>query len=141
VASFLSYQLPGQLTQTGCKAAAAVSKSQGREPSFVALEGYDTIAVLAHALEHTPDLSAESICSALRAVAAPGTRGVVSFAVEPEGARHQQWAWPPVCVAVRGDPGRPLSAADALWPSKEAPEPSFSDLSLIPAGEWCNESG
>jgi hypothetical protein len=71
VASFLSYQLPGQLTQTGCKAAAAVSKSQGREPSFVALEGYDTIAVLAHALEHTPDLSAESICSALRAVAAP----------------------------------------------------------------------
>jgi hypothetical protein len=73
VASFLSYQLPGQLTQTGCKAAAAVSKSQGREPSFVALEGYDAIAVLAHALEHTPDLSAESICSALRAVAAPGT--------------------------------------------------------------------
>ena len=116
-ASFLSYQLPGQLTQTGSKAAAAFAKSHGREPSFVALEGYDTIAVLAHALERTPDLSAESICAALRAVAAPGTRGVVSFAVEPEGAVHQQWAWPPICVAVRGEPGRPLSEADVLWPS------------------------
>ena len=45
---------------------------------------------------------------------------MVGFAVEPEGAVHQQWAWPPVCVAVRGDPGQPLSEADVLWPSKEA---------------------
>ncbi len=108
--------LPGQLTPTGWKAAAAFYKRQGREPSFVALEGYDTIAVLAHALERTPDLSAESICGALRAVAAPGTRGVVSFAAEPEGAVHHQWAWPPICVAARGNPGRPLSEADVLWP-------------------------
>jgi hypothetical protein len=61
-----------------CPAKRGTTKSQGRDPSFVALEGYDTIAVLAHALEHTPDLSAESTCSALRGVAAPRTRGVVS---------------------------------------------------------------
>jgi ABC-type branched-subunit amino acid transport system substrate-binding protein len=138
-ASFLSYQLPGRLTQKGWQAAAAFYERQGREPSFVALEGYDTIAVLAHALERTPDLSAESICAALRAVAAPGARGVVRFAVEPEGAVHHQWAWPPVCVAARGDPGRPLSEADVLWPSKEALK--LPNRSLISRAEWLNESG
>ena len=120
-ASFLSYQLPGQLTQKGSKAADAFRARQGREPSFVALEGYDTIAVLAHALERTPDLSAESICAALRTAAAPGTRGVVRFAVEPKGAIHQQWASPPICVVARGDPGRPLSEANVLWPSNSPP--------------------
>jgi hypothetical protein len=50
---------------------------------------------------------------------------VVRFAVEPEGALHEQWAWPPVCVGVRNDPGRPLSEANVLWPSKEALKPSL----------------
>lgn len=116
-ASFLSYQLPGELSQTGLKAAEAFRGHQGREPSFVALEGYDTIAVITHALERTPDLSAGSICAALRAVAAPGTRGLIRFGIEPAGAVHQQWAWPPICVAARGAPGRALSEADVVWPS------------------------
>jgi ABC-type branched-subunit amino acid transport system substrate-binding protein len=137
-ASFLSYQLPGRLTQTGWNVTAAFSKSQGREPSFVALEGYDTIAVLAHALERTRTSAPESICAALRTVAAPGTRGAVRFAVEPEGAVHQQWAWPPVCVAARGDPGRRLSEANVLWPSKEALK--LSDRSLISRREWLDGS-
>jgi len=137
-ASFLSYQLPGRLTRTGWKAATAFYERQGREPSFVALEGYDTIAVLAHALERTPDLSAESICAALRAVTAPGTRGAVRFAVEPEGAVHHQWAWPPVCITARGDSGRPLSKADVLWPSNHALR--LLDRSLISRAEWLAES-
>jgi hypothetical protein len=39
----------------------------------------------------------------------------VRFAVEPDGVVHQQWAWPPVCVAARGEPGTPLSEAEVLW--------------------------
>jgi hypothetical protein len=71
-ASFLSYQLPGQLTQTGVEGRGRVHQEPRPRASFVAREGYDTIAVLPHVLEHTPDLSAEPICYALRAVAAPG---------------------------------------------------------------------
>ena len=112
---YLSYELPGRLTPTGRHVAKAFRERHGRDPSFVALEGYDTIAVLARALERAPHLDAESICAALRTVEAPATRGVVRFAVEPEGVVHQQWAWPPVCVAARGEPGTPLSEAEVLW--------------------------
>jgi ABC-type branched-subunit amino acid transport system substrate-binding protein len=114
--SFLSYQLPGQLSRTGRNVAKNFEERHRREPSFVALEGYDAISALAHALERTPNLSAESISAALRSVAAPGTRGEIRFAIEPEGAVHQQWTWPPICVAARGGPGQPLSEADVLSP-------------------------
>lgn len=116
---YLSYELPGRLTPTGRRVARAFRERHGREPSFVALEGYDAIAVLARALEQAPHLDADSICAALRTVEAPATRGVVRFAIEPDGVVHQQWAWPPVCVAARGGPEEPLSEAEVLWTTAE----------------------
>jgi ABC-type branched-subunit amino acid transport system substrate-binding protein len=116
---YLSYELPGRLTPTGRHVARAFRERHGREPSFVALEGYDTIAVLARALQRAPNLDAESICAALRTVEAPATRGVVRFTVEPDGVVHQQWTWPPVCVATRGTSGAPLSDAHIVWTTPE----------------------
>jgi ABC-type branched-subunit amino acid transport system substrate-binding protein len=112
---FLSYQVPGRLTQIGNKASTTFQERHGREPSFIALEGYDAIAVTAAALKQAPRLDAESICRCLRVTETPGTRGLVRFSTEPDGVVHQQWAWPPVCVAARGDPARSLSEADLLW--------------------------
>lgn len=116
---YLSYELPSRLTPMGRHVARAFRERHGREPSFVALEGYDAIAVLARAIERAPHLDAESICAALRTIETPATRGIVRFAVEPDGVVHQQWAWPPVCVAARGDPGSPLSETEVLWTTAE----------------------
>jgi hypothetical protein len=55
--------------------------------------------------------------SAPRSAPSPRPEHVIRFGIEPVGAVHQQWAWPPICVAARGDPGRPLSEADVVWPS------------------------
>ena len=118
--TFLSYQLPGRLTQTGRNMTSAFRERQGREPNFVALEGYDTIAAMAAALEQAPALDAESTCASLRLAETPGTRDLVRFSTEPDGVVHQQWAWPPVCVTARADPGQPLSQADVLWIASEA---------------------
>jgi ABC-type branched-subunit amino acid transport system substrate-binding protein len=118
--TFLSYQLPGRLTQTGRKLANVFPEREGREPSFVALEGYDTIVAMATALEQAPRLDPDSICASLRATETPGTRAPVCFSTEPDGVVHQQWAWPPICVTARAEPGRPLSQADLLWIASEA---------------------
>lgn len=117
---FLSYQCPGRLTRTGRAMASSFRERHGRKPSFVALEGYDAIAVAADALRRAPDLDAETICASLRATETPGTRDLVRFSSEPEGVVHQQWAWPPVCVAAHAIPGRPLSEADVSWVAPEA---------------------
>jgi hypothetical protein len=111
---FLSYRLPGQLTPIGDEMSSAFRDRHEREPSFVALEGYDAIAAMATALEEASQLDSESICSSLCEAETPGTRDLIRFSTEPEGVVHQQWAWPPVCVAMRSS-GRPLSEETAVW--------------------------
>lgn len=115
-ASYLSYQLPGELTSTGRAIEAVFSERHHRHPSFVALEGYDAILVLADALERAANLTAEVLATALAAVEVPGTRGVIRFTSEPGGVVHNQWASSPLCVVARGAPGRRLSEAQVLWP-------------------------
>lgn len=119
---YLSYELPARLPEVGQGVARVFRERHGRDPSFVALEGYDAIAVLARALDETPALDAPSICAALRDVEVAGARGVVRLSVAAEGVVHQQWAWPPVCVAARSRPGKPLSETEMLWnPAAEEP--------------------
>lgn len=113
--SFLSYQLPGRLTQSGERMRSVFSARHGREPTFVALEGYDTVAVAAAALERAPDFDAESICASLRTVEVHGTRNVIRFSTEADGVVHQQWTWPPACVATRETSHGRLSDATILW--------------------------
>lgn len=88
---FLRY-LPERLTALGDRVESALRERLGEPPSFVAFEGYDTIAVL-RARARWPD------------VAVQGTRGEIRFS-RPKGSPVWQWAWPPVQVADR-DPAQP----------------------------------
>ena len=73
-------------------------------PSFVAFEGYDTVAVLADILRsHGVDRA--RIAESWPRVAVEGTRGQIRFSRTP-GIDVWQWAWAPVQVVDR-DPAEP----------------------------------
>jgi ABC-type branched-subunit amino acid transport system substrate-binding protein len=95
---FLRY-VPDEPTALGARVTAALRDRLGREPSFVALEGYDTIAVLAAALR-THGVERHRIAQAWPHLAVEGTRGTIRFTLVP-GIEVWQWAWPPVQIADR----------------------------------------
>ncbi|MFE0676022.1 ABC transporter substrate-binding protein [Streptomyces sp. NPDC058867] len=100
---FLRY-LPERLGPLGERVGAALRETLAGTPSFVAYEGYDTIAVLAGLLRaHGTDRA--RIAGAWPDVTVEGTRGTIRFSRVP-GIGVRQWAWPPVQVADR-DPARP----------------------------------
>jgi len=100
---FLRY-LPEQLTPLGARVAAALRERLAGTPSFVAFEGYDTIAVLADLLRsHGADRA--RIAEAWPSVAVEGTRGPIRFS-RTLGISVWQWAWPPIHVVDR-DPAAP----------------------------------
>ncbi|MFE0173189.1 ABC transporter substrate-binding protein [Streptomyces sp. NPDC059002] len=95
---FLRY-LPEHLTPLGARVGTALRERLAGAPSFVAFEGYDTIAVLADVLRsHGTDRA--RIAGAWPRVAVEGTRGPIRFSRTP-GISVWQWAWPPVQVVDR----------------------------------------
>jgi ABC-type branched-subunit amino acid transport system substrate-binding protein len=92
---FLRYRSE-RLSGVGERVEAALREQLGGEPSFVAFEGYDTIAVLAERMRAH---------AAWEDVAVEGTRGPIRFARVP-GISVWQWTWPPIQVVDR-DPARP----------------------------------
>jgi ABC-type branched-subunit amino acid transport system substrate-binding protein len=102
---FLRY-LPERLSPLGSRVDAALGDLLGEAPSFVAFEGYDTVAVLADMLRsHGADRM--RIAEAWPRVAVEGTRGQIQFSRAP-GISVWQWAWPPIQVVARDpiEPGR-----------------------------------
>ncbi|MFE5027861.1 ABC transporter substrate-binding protein [Streptomyces sp. NPDC056656] len=100
---FLRY-LPEHLSPLGARVGTALRERLGEAPSFVAFEGYDTIAVLADVLRsHGADRS--RIAESWPRVAVEGTRGQIKFSRTP-GISVWQWAWPSVQVVDR-DPAEP----------------------------------
>ncbi|QEN85649.1 amino acid ABC transporter substrate-binding protein [Labrys sp. KNU-23] len=100
---FLRY-LPERLGPLGTRIEAALHERLAEAPSFVALEGYDTIIVLAAALRaHGVDRA--RIAGSWPQLAIEGTRGPIQFSRAP-GICVWQWAWPPVQVVDR-DPAQP----------------------------------
>jgi ABC-type branched-subunit amino acid transport system substrate-binding protein len=100
---FLRY-LPERLTPLGIRVETAVRERLAEPPSFVAFEGYDTVAVLADMLRsHGADRI--RIAEAWPRVALEGTRGQIQFC-RPPGISVWQWAWPPIQVVAR-DPAEP----------------------------------
>jgi ABC-type branched-subunit amino acid transport system substrate-binding protein len=91
---FLRY-LPERLSPLGARVETALRERLAAAPSFVAFEGYDTIAVLAEVLRGEP----------WSRVAVDGTRGRITFSRMP-GIGVWQWAWAPVQVVDR-DPADP----------------------------------
>jgi ABC-type branched-subunit amino acid transport system substrate-binding protein len=100
---FLRY-MPESLGPLGSRVQTALRERLAEAPSFVAFEGYDTIAVLAEVLRsHGPDRA--SIAGSWPRVAVEGTRGQIRFSRTP-GIGVWQWAWPPIQVVDR-DPAQP----------------------------------
>ncbi|MGQ5638219.1 MULTISPECIES: ABC transporter substrate-binding protein [unclassified Streptomyces] len=100
---FLRY-LPERLGPLGARVDTALRERLTEAPSFVAFEGYDTVAVLADVLRsHGTDRA--RIAESWPHAEVEGTRGRIRFTRTP-GISVQQWAWPPVQVADR-DPAAP----------------------------------
>ncbi|MBF6338805.1 ABC transporter substrate-binding protein [Nocardia abscessus] len=100
---FLRY-LPERLSPLGARVETALRARLAEAPSFVAFEGYDTVAVLADVLRsHGADRA--RIAEAWSRVAVEGTRGQIQFARAP-GISVWQWARTPIQVADR-DPMEP----------------------------------
>jgi ABC-type branched-subunit amino acid transport system substrate-binding protein len=133
---FLSYMRWSGLTRIGRRMIREFEKQHARQPTFVALEGYDSVLALARAFEEAGGADPESVCSALRRVAVEGTRGTINFSSEPNGVVHQQWKWPPVCVMAYDRAPRQFGEAELFWDSQlglanaanrlRAPQRSFS---------------
>jgi ABC-type branched-subunit amino acid transport system substrate-binding protein len=103
VIPFLRY-LPEQLSPLGARVGTALRERLGEAPSFVAFEGYDTIAVLADVLR-SHGVDRVRIAESWSRVAVEGTRGPIRFSRAP-GIGVWQWAWPPIQVVDR-DPAQP----------------------------------
>jgi ABC-type branched-subunit amino acid transport system substrate-binding protein len=100
---FLRY-LPERLSALGSRVGTALREVLAEAPSFVAFEGYDTVAVLAELLR-LHGAGRARIADAWPSIAVEGTRGKIQFCRTP-GVSVWQWAWPPVQV-VAGDPEEP----------------------------------
>ncbi|MBP0580416.1 amino acid ABC transporter substrate-binding protein [Labrys sp. LIt4] len=100
---FLRY-LPEHLGQFGARIEILLRERLAEAPSFVAFEGYDTIAVLAAALRAHGTERAR-IAESWPSLAVEGTRGEIRFSRVPD-IGIWQWAWPPVQVVDR-DPAKP----------------------------------
>jgi ABC-type branched-subunit amino acid transport system substrate-binding protein len=100
---FLRY-LPERPSPLGARVGTALRQRLAAAPSFVAFEGYDTVAVLADLLRsHGPDRA--RIAESWPRVAVEGTRGQIQFSRTP-GISVWQWAWTPTQVVDR-DPAQP----------------------------------
>ncbi|MFJ8226170.1 ABC transporter substrate-binding protein [Streptomyces griseus] len=100
---FLRY-LPERLGPLGERVGKELRERLGEAPSFVAFEGWDTVAVLAGLLRsHGTDRAA--IAGSWPRVAVEGTRGPIRFSRTP-GISVWQWAWTPIHVGDR-DPAEP----------------------------------
>jgi ABC-type branched-subunit amino acid transport system substrate-binding protein len=100
---FLRY-LPERLGPLGARVGKALRERLAEAPSFVAFEGYDTVAVLADVLRtHGADRARTP--ASWPHVAVEGTRGQIRFSRQP-GIGVRQWAWAPVQVVDR-DPAEP----------------------------------
>jgi ABC-type branched-subunit amino acid transport system substrate-binding protein len=84
---FLRY-LPERLSPLAARVGTTLRERLGEAPSFVAFEGYDTIAVLADVLRSH---------ASWQDVSVEGTRGAIQFSRVP-GISVWQWAWAPVQV-------------------------------------------
>ena len=100
---FLRY-LPERLSPRGVRVETALRERLAETPSFVAFEGYDTIAVLAEILR-SHGAERARIAESWPGVTVEGTRGQIRFSRMP-GISVWQWAWAAIQVVDR-DPAEP----------------------------------
>lgn len=100
---FLRY-LPERLNSLGARVQTLLRERLIGPPSFVALEGYDTIVVLAEVLG-SQGINRAMMIDTWACVSVEGTRGQIGFSRVP-GISVWQWAETPIQVVDR-DPEKP----------------------------------
>ncbi|MCT4352029.1 ABC transporter substrate-binding protein [Streptomyces sp. Je 1-79] len=100
---FLRY-LPERLGPLGERVAEQLRDRLGEAPSFVAFEGWDTVAVIAEVLR-SHGTGRAAVAASWPRVEVEGTRGPIRFSRAP-GIGVWQWVWSPVSVVDR-DPAEP----------------------------------
>jgi ABC-type branched-subunit amino acid transport system substrate-binding protein len=95
---YLRY-LPERLDDKAVSVASRLEERLHEPPSFVALEAYDAVEVVAGGLR-LGGRDRSGLSEALARVEVPGTRGLIRFSRAP-GVSVLQWVWPPVQVAAR----------------------------------------
>lgn len=130
---FLRY-LPSRFTQAGRSVERRLRAHPSASPSFVAYEGYDTIAVLANFLSSDRSRAAD-MAAYWGSAEVSGTRGHISFERRPRSAVWEHRA-PPIQIAERNiaEPGsfRVLRApsADPLADNREPESQRQTSLSM-----------
>ena len=95
---FLRY-MPEKLNLLGLNVLDKIRKHLGKEPSFVALEGYDAIHILANIMTLS-GINRNSIAKSWSQVTTNGTRGEIKLSQNPE-MNVWQWQEAPVQVVDR----------------------------------------
>jgi len=115
--------LPGiPKTKTSDKFTKAFKAKLNREPDAVAMEGYDTVMVLAEAITASKSTDGKALVAALEdKVNWEGTRGTIKFNKEknPPWAYHM-WMDVPVFIIQYTKINQDPSQAAILWPEKYA---------------------
>lgn len=100
--------------------------NNGREPDAVAMEGYDSVMVIAKAIEASGTTESEPLIKAIGATNWEGTRGTISFSKETDPAwACNQWMDVPVFIIQFTEVNQDPSEAAILWPSDHATVDSY----------------
>ncbi len=99
----------------------AFKAKHDREPTFAAMEAYETIYLIADAIRRAGSTEAEQLVEALEKANFTGVRGVITFSTEREPAyMYHQWAGVPAFVIQYSEVKQSPSAAKLLWPKEYA---------------------
>ncbi|RJQ57094.1 MAG: hypothetical protein C4530_13440 [Desulfobacteraceae bacterium] len=115
--------LPGlPKTDTSEKFKALFKSKHNREPDAVAMEGYDSVMLIAEAAKLANSTDGKALIEALESkVNWEGTRGTIKFSTEktPDWAYHM-WMDVPVFIIQYTELKQDPSKAAILWPEKHA---------------------
>lgn len=106
----------------------AFKAKHGREPDAVAMEGYDSIMVIAEAIRNAQSTESEAIIDALEQLSWTGTRGTINFSTDenPDKAwTCHQWMDVPVFIIQFTEVNQAASDAAILWPEEHATVESY----------------
>jgi branched-chain amino acid transport system substrate-binding protein len=115
--------LPGiPKTKTSEKFTKAFKAKLNREPDAVAMEGYDTVMVLAEAVKASKKTDGKALVAALEdKVNWEGTRGTIKFTKDKTpGWAYHMWMDVPVFIIEYTKAKQDPSQAAILWPEKHA---------------------
>ena len=114
--------LPGiPKTPVSDKFGKAFKTKMNREPDAVAMEGYDTVMVIAEAVKLNKSTTGKSIIDGLEKINWEGTRGTIKFTTEKSPAwAYHMWMDVPVFIIQYTKLKQDPSQAAIIWPAKHA---------------------